>query len=63
MGDYICENPQYFLKGYSGGSIASVDLIRNDYVTYGTMYDAADNDLGSAVGFLLLKLDAEEAGL
>jgi len=63
MGDYICENPHYFLKGYSGGSIASVDVIRNDYVTYGTMYDAADNDLGSAVGFLLLKLDAEEAGL
>lgn len=63
MGDYICDNPHFFLKGYSGDSIASVDTIKNDYVTYGTMYDSADNDLGSAVGFVLLRLNVDEAGL
>ena len=63
MINHISDYPRYYLKGNTEDA-ALTDLtelkIKNNYETYGGLYDSADNDIGTGVEFLLVRLTVSE---
>ena len=46
--------PQYYLSGVSGSVTEAA--IQQDYSSYGSCYDQADNDIGAGVEYVLLRM-------
>ena len=57
--DNICDYPQYFFKGNVTQSLTE-NVIKNSYSSYGALYDGADNDIGTSVNYVLVRLSVSD---
>ena len=53
---YVTSFPQFFLQGNWTGQTVREETIHDNYSTYGGYYDGADNDIGSGVEYVLLRM-------
>ena len=58
--DFLTSHPAYFLKGYEATTTITDSVLVNNYSDYGSLYDRADQDIGSEVHFVLLSMEAKE---
>lgn len=55
----IITYPQYYLKGNPSDPLMNnltEQKIKDDYITYAGLYDGADNDIGTGVNYILVRL-------
>lgn len=54
--NHITTFPSFFLQGNWSSGDVSEQMIQNNYTTYGGYYDGADNDIGSGIEYVLLRM-------
>ena len=52
----ICAYPEYYFAGTVPEQNLTEQIIAGSYNTYGGLYDAADNDIGTGVDFILVRM-------
>ena len=58
----ITDDPTRYFSGYTAGETAlTAAVISDDYDTYSAMYDLVDNDIGTNVDFITLKMTTSES--
>ncbi|MBR4732197.1 MAG: hypothetical protein IK081_05445 [Lachnospiraceae bacterium] len=55
----VCAYPTYYFRSESAGATLNnltETKLTSEYVTYGSLYDAADNDIGTGVDYILFRM-------